>query len=228
MNLKVLITVFQKILWFIGVWATIHEISAIKLSKTMLAQQDIFKTLSHSIVNNNIFWKPVTRPFRCIYVNCFNVLRFFCWGQHKIKKMHFFRQFKDHNSGKENENYNNDPIFSSTFSAPPACNISACNISFLNFKILKIHFQFHYFGPFWSVKYLNFFAKSYWFGQLIIRFQKVDTLRLLKIYIMFCLPAEQIPIFLGSSSWTILEFEENFIPNLFAFLLLFWWQKNSF
>ena len=74
----------------------------------------------------------------------------------------------------------------------------------------------------------QFFSKSYWFGQLIILFQKVDTLRLLKIYIMFCLPAKQIPIFLGSSSWTILEVEENFIPNLFAFLLLFWWQKNSF
>ena len=35
----------------------------------------------------------------------------------------------------------------------------------------------------------QFFSKSYWFGQLIILFQKVDTLRLLKIYIMFCLPA---------------------------------------
>ena len=42
---------------------------------------------------------------------------------------------------------------------------------------------------------------------------------------MFCLPAEKIPIFLGSSSWTILEVEENFIPNLFA-LLIFWWQEK--
>ena len=77
----------------------------------------------------------------------------------------------------------------------------------------------------WSIlvcKIPQFFAKSYWFGQLIILFQKVDTLRLLKIYIMFCLPAEQIPVFLGSSSWAIFEVEENFIPNLFAFLLLFW------
>ena len=38
----------------------------------------------------------------------------------------------------------------------------------------------------------QFFSKSYWFGQLIILFQKVDTLRLLKIYIMFCLPAGAI------------------------------------
>ena len=43
----------------------------------------------------------------------------------------------------------------------------------------------------WSIvvcKLPHFFAKSYGFGQLIILFQKVDTLRLLKMYIMFCLP----------------------------------------
>ena len=28
MYLKVLITLFQKMLWFIGVWATVHEILA--------------------------------------------------------------------------------------------------------------------------------------------------------------------------------------------------------
>ena len=37
--------------------------------------------------------------------------------------MHFFRQFKDHNSGKENENYKNNPIFWSNVSVLPACNI---------------------------------------------------------------------------------------------------------
>ena len=52
------------------------------------------KTWSHSIVNNNIFWKRITRRFRCIYVNCFNILRLFCWGQHKIEKMHFFDNFR--------------------------------------------------------------------------------------------------------------------------------------
>ena len=93
-----------------------------EFNKVLRFQTDNFKTLSHSIVNNNIF-NNVTRPFRCIYVNCFNILRFFCWGQNKIEKMHFFQQFKDQNSGKENENYNNDPIFPSTFSALPACNI---------------------------------------------------------------------------------------------------------
>ena len=52
-------------------------------------------------------------------------------------------------------------------------------------------------------KILQFLVKSYWFRQLIIIFQKVDTLRLLKFYIMFCLlPRCQISVFLGSNSWT--------------------------
>ena len=33
-------------------------------------------------------------------------------------------------------------------------------VTFLNLKILKIHFQIHYFGPFWPVKYLNFSRKA--------------------------------------------------------------------
>ena len=28
-----LITLFQKMIWFIGVWATVHDILAIKISK---------------------------------------------------------------------------------------------------------------------------------------------------------------------------------------------------
>ena len=45
MDLKVLITVFQKMMWFIGVWATVHEILAIKTSKMMLTQQRFNKVL---------------------------------------------------------------------------------------------------------------------------------------------------------------------------------------
>ena len=33
MDLKVFITVFQKIIYLIGVWATVHEILAIKISE---------------------------------------------------------------------------------------------------------------------------------------------------------------------------------------------------
>ena len=45
MHLKVLITLFQKMLWFIGVGATVHEILAIKISKKMLTQQKFNKIL---------------------------------------------------------------------------------------------------------------------------------------------------------------------------------------
>ena len=40
MQLKVLITVFQKMKWFIDVWATVHEI---KISKKLLTQQKFNK-----------------------------------------------------------------------------------------------------------------------------------------------------------------------------------------
>ena len=143
MDLKYLVTVFQKIIWLIRLWATAHEMLPIKIPKAMLTQQKFnkvfrFETLiSVSIVSNNIFWKRLTRPFRCIYVNCFNILNFFCWGQYKIEKMHLFWQFKDHNSGREHENYTNNPIFSSTFSAVPAC-----NIYFWIWKYLQFIFKF--------------------------------------------------------------------------------------
>ena len=32
-HVKVLITLFQKMIWFVGVWATVHEILVIKISK---------------------------------------------------------------------------------------------------------------------------------------------------------------------------------------------------
>ena len=52
-----------------------------------------------------------SRDFSDVYMYiAFNILRRFCWGQHKIEKMHFFQQFKDRNSGREHENYANDPI----------------------------------------------------------------------------------------------------------------------
>ena len=62
-------------------------------------------------------------------------------------------------------------------------------------------------SPLWSLlvcKIPQFLTKSYPFRQLITLFQKVDTLRLLKIYIMFCQPAgAKYPFSLGSSSQTV-------------------------
>ena len=46
MHLKVLITLFQKMVWFIGVGVTVYEILVIKISTKMLTQQkfnNIFK-----------------------------------------------------------------------------------------------------------------------------------------------------------------------------------------
>ena len=69
--------------------------------------------------------------------------------------MDFFGQFTDHNSGRKYGNQTNDPIFSSTFFRS-----NCLEHSFLNLNIVKIHFDVvPPFGPFWSVKYLNFGQK---------------------------------------------------------------------
>ena len=43
MLVKVLISFFEEMIWFIGDWATVHEILAIKISKKMLTQQKFNK-----------------------------------------------------------------------------------------------------------------------------------------------------------------------------------------
>ena len=48
------------------------------------------ETVSHSIINNTNFWKCVTRPFRCIYVNCFIRLRFLAEFSTKLQKIQLF------------------------------------------------------------------------------------------------------------------------------------------
>ena len=45
MHLKALIPLFQKTISLIGVWATVHEILAINVSKKMLSQQQFKKIL---------------------------------------------------------------------------------------------------------------------------------------------------------------------------------------
>ena len=124
MHLKVLITLFQKMLWFLGVWATFHEILAIKISKTMLkflknystSNTHTIETVSHSIINNINFWKCITRPFRCIYVNCLNRLRFLAEVSTKLQKMHFLDNLKTITQEGSMETRQMTPFFSSTFS----------------------------------------------------------------------------------------------------------------
>ena len=57
--------------------------------------------VAQSLINNIIFWKTVIRYFRSIYVNCFHILRFLAEVGAKLQKMHFFGQYKDHNSGRK-------------------------------------------------------------------------------------------------------------------------------
>ena len=57
--------------------------------------------VAQTFINHIIFWKIVMRTFRCIYVNCFNRLRFLAEVSTKLQKMHFFGQFTDHNSGRK-------------------------------------------------------------------------------------------------------------------------------
>ena len=68
--------------------------------------------------------------------------------------MHFFGQFKDHNSGRKHGNYTDDSIFSSTFSA-----LTVCNIHFYISKWSKFIFRVPPLGLFSSIKYLNFGQK---------------------------------------------------------------------
>ena len=69
-----------------------------------LAIKYISEIVSHRIVNNAISLKCVTRPFRCIYVNCFNRLRYLAEVSIKLQKIPFFGQFKEHISGRKHEN----------------------------------------------------------------------------------------------------------------------------
>ena len=120
------------------------------------------------------------RTFRCIYVNCFNKLRFL----QKIVKNTLFGQFTDHNSGRKHRNQTNDPIFFVYF-----FHSSCFKHSFLYLKIVKIHFDVVPTLVHSGLYNTSILGKSYRFGQPIILFQNADTLRLLKIHIMLCPPS---------------------------------------
>ena len=44
--------------------------SAEILQISSISNPNISETVSHSIINNTISWKCITRTFRCIHVNC--------------------------------------------------------------------------------------------------------------------------------------------------------------
>ena len=61
-------------------------------------------TVARTPINHSIFWKSAMRTLRCIYVNCFNRIRFLAEVNTNLWKIHFFGQFTDHNSGRKRGN----------------------------------------------------------------------------------------------------------------------------
>ena len=95
--------------------------------KKMLTQQKFLKnsstsnthtieTVSHSIINNINFWNCITRPFRCIYVNCLNRLRFLAEVSTKLQKMHFLENLRTITQDGSMETREMTPFFWSTYS----------------------------------------------------------------------------------------------------------------
>ena len=130
MHLKGLITHFQKMILFIMQWLTVSEILGFEVKDILLyfcwvgiffdiLIANISWTVAQTTINHINFWKSIMSSFRCIYVNCFNRLRFLTEVSTKLQKSYFFGQFKDHNSQVT-------PFFSSSFSALTDCNIHFC------------------------------------------------------------------------------------------------------
>ena len=120
------------------------------------------------------------RTFRCIYVNYFNRLRVLTKISTKLQKCTFLDNLR---TITQEANMETRQIIHFLHLIFPLCLFVTLVFVFENSQN-----SFSYdptFGPFWSVKYLYFGAI---FGQPIKIFQKVDTLKLLKIFIMFCLP----------------------------------------
>ena len=110
------------------------------------------------------------RTFRCVYINCYNSIRFFVDISKKLEKGYNFWKFKDHNSGRRCENKTNNPIIFICFSST-----NCLGTSFLHLKIVKIHFHG---TPFWSIlvcKISEFWRlgfKAVRLGFFRIRFRK--------------------------------------------------------
>ena len=107
-------------------------------------------TVAQTSINHSIFWKSVIRTFRYIYVNCFKRLRFLAEVSTKLLKMPFLDNLKTIFQEGNMETRQMTPFFSSTFYA-----------LFVTFIFIFGNSQNSFscgapFGPFWSVKYLNF------------------------------------------------------------------------
>ena len=119
---------------------------------------NISKTLSHSIINNTISWKCVTRPSRCISVNCFNRLYFLLRSAQNYKKYTFLNNSKTITHERNKETRQMTPPSSSTF-----YDLTVCNIHFRIWKYSKFIFMW---SPLWFIlvcKISQLLAGSYQF-----------------------------------------------------------------
>ena len=79
--LKVLTTLFQKMIWFIGFWATVHEILAIKISKEILSdpgeinKMHLFDNLRTTTQKGNLEARQMT-PFFSSTFSTLTVFKF--------------------------------------------------------------------------------------------------------------------------------------------------------
>ena len=136
--------------------------------------------------------------------------------------MCFFQQFKDHKSGREHENYTNDPIFSSTFSALPVF-----NIHFWIWKYLKLIFKL----LLWSIlvcQIPQFFCQKLLLRTAHHTFLESRHPELTKnLYYVLCTRQSQIPIFLVLAHglyWRLKKI--SYRANLLFYY--FFDEKNSF
>ena len=120
----------------------------------MTLNTNISKIVSHSTINNTIFWKYVTIPFRYIYLNCFNRLRLLAEVSTKFQKMSFLDNLRTITQEGNMATRQMTSFFFIYFLR------SVCNIHFWIWKYSKFIFVWSSFGPFWSVKYLNFWPKA--------------------------------------------------------------------
>ena len=88
MYLEDLATHFQKMVLFIMLWLTVLKILVFEVENFLLifywvsiffdiSIANISWTMAQISISHSIFWKRIMRTFSCIYVNCFNRLRFF-------------------------------------------------------------------------------------------------------------------------------------------------------
>ena len=116
---------------------------------------NISRTVSHSIINNILFSKLITRPFRCIYVNCFNIdLDFLLKSAQNHKKRIFLDDLLTI-TWEGNMETKQMARFLSKFSA-----LTVFNIHFWIWKYSKFIFVWSPFGIFWYGKYLINWPKT--------------------------------------------------------------------